>query len=56
MTTLLANILGASLAVIFVGYFAFSVGKIPLIIIVVACLSLMGVAIYQDIRESMGGS
>lgn len=52
MTTLIANILGAGLAVLFVGYLAISIGKIPLLVIVAISLGLMCVATYQDIRES----
>ena len=52
MTTVLASILGASLAVVFVGYLAISIGKIPLLVITALSLGLMVVAIYQDIRES----
>ena len=52
MINLIASILGASLAIVFVGYFAISVGKIPLLIIVAVCLCLMLVATYQDLRDS----
>lgn len=52
MTTVLANILGASLAVLFVGYLAVSIAKIPLLVITALSLGLMFIAIYQDVRES----
>ena len=51
MTNLIANLLGAGLAVLFVGFFAISVGRPALLIIVGCCLAVMAVAIYQDVRD-----
>jgi len=52
MTNLIANLLGAGLAVVYVGYFAISVGELPLLAIVAGVLCLMLFAIYQDVRDS----
>ena len=51
MVNLIASLLGAGLAVLYVGFFAVSVGKPALLVIVVICLGLMFLAIYQDLRE-----
>jgi len=56
MITLLANIIGGALAIVFVGYFAYSVNKTPLTIIVVGCLILMVIALYKETRENTNGS
>jgi len=55
MITLLANIIGGALAMVFVGYFAYSVDKTPLTIIVIGCLVLMIFALYKETRENMNG-
>jgi len=53
MITLLANIIGGVLATVFVGYFAYSVGSVPLAIIVIGCLALMVVALYKETRDDL---
>jgi len=55
MITLLANIVGGVLAIVFVGYFAYSVNQTPLTIIVVACLALMVFALYKEARSDTNG-
>ena len=51
MTNLIAILLGASLAVLFVAYLAISIGEIPLLVIVVLCLGLMAYSTYEDLVE-----
>jgi hypothetical protein len=51
MINLIAILLGASLAVLYVGYFAISIGKAPLLVIVVLCLGLMAYSTYEDLRD-----
>lgn len=55
MITLLANVIGAVLAIVFVGYFAYSVNELPLTIIVVGCLALMIIALYKETRADTNG-
>jgi len=55
MVTLLANIIGGALAIVFVGYFAYSVNELPLTIIVLGCLILMIIALYKESRENTNG-
>jgi hypothetical protein len=52
MINLIAILLGASLAVVFVGYLAISIGEIALLIIVVLCLGLMAYSTYEDLRDA----
>ena len=49
---LFASIVGAALAVGYVGFLAVSVGKPPLLVIAGLGLCLMFVALWQDIRDS----
>jgi hypothetical protein len=53
MINLIAIVLGASLAVLFVGYLAISIDKIPLLVIVVLCLGLMAYSTYEDLRDAL---
>ena len=48
---IVANVVGAVAAISFVGYFAYKVGELPLIIIVAVCLGLMIYAFYEDVRR-----
>ncbi len=52
MLSLISIILGGALAVAYVGFFAISVGKPALLVIVGACLCLMFVSLWQDLRDS----
>lgn len=54
MGNLIVNIIGAVLAILFVGYFAVDVGAIPLLVIVACCLGLMIYALYQETRNGRG--
>jgi hypothetical protein len=47
---LLANIIGALAAIVYVGFFAYKVDAPPLIIIVTLCLALMVYSFYDDMR------
>lgn len=47
---LLANIVGAASAIVYVGYFAWSIGSPALSIIVVLSLALMVYSFYDDMR------
>lgn len=51
MVNLLANIIGALGAIVFVGFFAYKVDRLPLIVIVVFCLALMIYSFYDDMRN-----
>ncbi len=51
MVNILANIVGALGAIVFVGYFAYKVEEPPLTIIVVLCLCLMVYSFYDDVRN-----
>jgi amino acid permease len=51
LITILASILGAAGAIVYVGFFAIKVGAPPLIIIVIGCLLPMVYAFYDDIRQ-----
>ena len=51
MVNIIANIFGALSAIVFVGFFAYKVDKLPLIIIVVFVLCLMVYSFYDDIRN-----
>lgn len=55
MITLLANVLGGSLAVLYIGYFAYSIGKPAMTVIVIGCLALMAVALYHESRDGKSG-
>lgn len=55
MITLLANVLGGGLAILYVGFFAYSIGKPAMTIIVIACLALMAVALYHESRDGRSG-
>lgn len=50
--TLIVSLLAASLSVLYVGFFAYSINAIPLTIITVFCLGLMLYSTYEDIRDS----
>ncbi len=49
---LFASLVGAMLAVGYVGFLAVSVGKAALLVITAICLALMFVALWQDVRDS----
>jgi hypothetical protein len=51
VVNILANIVGALGAIVFVGYFAYKVEEPPLTIIVVLCLCLMVYSFYDDVRN-----
>lgn len=55
MVNLVALVIGAIPAIVFVGYFALKVGAPPLIIITFCCLALMVYAFYQESQEAGGG-
>jgi hypothetical protein len=48
---IVANIFGALGAIVFVGFFAYKVNQLPLIIIVIFCLALMLYSFYDDMRN-----
>ena len=50
IVNLVANIIGAVGAIVFVGFFAYKVGEPPLTIIVVLCLALMIYSFYDDMK------
>ncbi len=50
VVNLIANIIGAIGAIVFVGFFAYKVGEPPLTIIVVLCLALMIYSFYDDMH------
>lgn len=51
MTNPIAIILGACLAVLYVGFLAVSIGKLALLVIVFVCLCLMGYSTFEDLRD-----
>jgi hypothetical protein len=51
VVNLIANIIGALGASVFVGFFAYKVDKLPLTVIVVVCLALMIYSFYDDMRN-----
>jgi hypothetical protein len=51
VVNIIANIVGALGAIVFVGYFAYKVDEPPLSIIVVLCLCLMVYSFYDDMRN-----
>lgn len=55
MTNLWPNVLAAILAIVYVGFFAFSIGKPALIVIVFGCLALMVYALYQESWNGKNG-
>jgi hypothetical protein len=48
---IVANIFGALGAIVFVGFLAYKIDKLPLTVIVVACLCLMVYSFYDDMRN-----
>ena len=50
VVNLIANIIGAVGAIVFVGFFAYKVGEPPLTVIVVLCLALMIYSFYDDLK------
>ncbi len=48
---IVANIIGALGAILFVGYFAYKVNELPLSIIVIFCLSLMVYSFFDDAKK-----
>ena len=51
IVNLIANIVGAGGAILFVGFFAYKVDKLPLIVIVTFGLALMVYSLYDDMRN-----
>jgi hypothetical protein len=51
VVNLIANIVGALGAIVFVGFFAYKVDRFPLILIVAFCLALMIYSFYDDMRN-----
>jgi hypothetical protein len=51
VVNIIANIVVALGAIVFVGYFAYKVDEPPLSIIVVLCLCLMVYSFYDDMRN-----
>lgn len=51
MINIFANIFGAIGAIVFVGFLAFKIDKLPLTVIVVFCLALMIYSFYDDMRN-----
>jgi uncharacterized membrane protein len=51
VVNIIANIFGALGAIVFVGYFAYTLAEPPLTIIVVVCLCLMVYSFYDDMRN-----
>lgn len=52
MIDVAARIIGAGLAILFVGFLALRIAELPLTVIVVACSLLMVYALYDDARPS----
>jgi hypothetical protein len=48
---IVANIFGALGAIVFVGFLAYKIDKLPLTVIVVVCLCLMVYSFYDDMRN-----
>jgi hypothetical protein len=48
VVNIIANIFGALGAIIFVGFLAYKIDKLPLTVIVVLCLALMIYSFYDD--------
>lgn len=51
MFKIFATLFGALCAIIYVGFFAYKVDKLPLIVIVAMCLGLMLYSFYDDLRD-----
>jgi hypothetical protein len=51
MVNLVANVIGALSAIVYVGFFAYKIDRLPLTIIVIVCLGLMVHAFYEDTRK-----
>jgi uncharacterized membrane protein YeaQ/YmgE (transglycosylase-associated protein family) len=51
MYNIIGNVVGAALAILFAGFLAFKIDKLPLILIVVAVLALMIYSFFDDIRN-----
>ena len=51
MVNLIAYVIGAVGAIVYVGFFAYKVNEPPLIIIVTLCLALMVYSFYDDMRN-----
>jgi hypothetical protein len=51
VVNIIANTFGAVGAIVFVGFLAYKIEKLPLTIIVVVCLCLMVYSFYDDIRS-----
>lgn len=56
MFNVIAMIGGALGAIVYVGFFAYKVDKLPLIIIVAFCLSLMAYSFFDDWRNEQGSA
>lgn len=51
MVNLITNTIGALCSIVFVGFLAYKIDKLPLSIIVVATLCLMVYSFYDDMRN-----
>ena len=50
MINIIANVFGALGAIVFVGFLAYKIDKLPLTVIVVFCLALMIYSFYDDLK------
>jgi hypothetical protein len=51
VVNIIANIFGALGAIVFVGFLAYKIDRLPLTVIVVFCLCLMVYSFYDDMRN-----
>lgn len=51
MFNIVVSFCGAFCAIVYVGFFAYKVDKLPLMIIVAGCLALMVYSFYDDLRN-----
>ena len=54
--SIIASIVGALSAIVYVGYFAYAVNELPLTVIVSLCLAMMLVALYRDLRKDQAAT
>jgi hypothetical protein len=55
MSTLIGFIIGAAGAILYVGFFAYKIHKLPLYIIAGVCLAMMIYAFYEEWRGTPNG-
>ncbi len=51
MVNIIANIIGALGAIVFIGYFSYKVAEPPLIVITIFSMALMVYSFYDDMRN-----